>query len=345
MKHFSKILVLFLVGLAAAPAAAVAGSGNRTGTNGASELLIPVGARDIALGGATVATTRGVEALFWNPAGAAVMQNSASIYFSHMTYIADIGVDYGAVSADCGAFGVLAFSLKSLSIGDIDVTTTRDPDGTGQKFSPQYFTLGLTYARQLSERIGVGLTTHIISESMGDVSATGVAFDVGVLYADLGSIHGLNLGVVVKNVGPEMKFSGPGLLTQASVADQNRPAQYYSIQAASFELPSTFEIGLGYRRAFDDANSLLLSTAFQSNNFAGDEYRVGLEYSFQNLLSVRGGYVGSQETTSSAQSLFGPTFGAGLHYDVGSTSVTFDYAFRGTKVFSNTHIVSLTLGL
>ena len=32
------------------PLAALAGSGNRTGTNGASELLIPVGARDIAMG-------------------------------------------------------------------------------------------------------------------------------------------------------------------------------------------------------------------------------------------------------------------------------------------------------
>ena len=34
-----------------------AGAGNRVGTGGADELLIPVGTRDIAMGGSTLATT------------------------------------------------------------------------------------------------------------------------------------------------------------------------------------------------------------------------------------------------------------------------------------------------
>jgi hypothetical protein len=266
------------------------------------------------------------------------------MYVSHMSYIADIGVDFGAVAANFGDFGVISLSLKSLSVGDIDVTTTRDPDGTGEKFNPQFFTIGLTYGRRLSERIGVGITTHIISERIAEVSATGVAFDVGVLYDNLASLPGLSLGIVVKNIGPQMKFEGPGLLTQATVSEQNRPAQYYSIQAASFELPSTFELGLGYRRNLDESNSLLATTTFQSNNFAADEYRGGLEYSFQKMFFLRGGYAASHDAINSTSSLFGPTFGAGFQYTLGSTQVSFDYAYRSVKVFSASHVFSVELG-
>jgi hypothetical protein len=339
------IAILFSVLLVfVAATTAFAGAGNRTGTNGASELLIPVGARDIALGGATISTTRGVEALFWNPAGVAKMTGSASLYMSHMNYIADIGVEYGAVSANFNEFGVLSLSLKSLSVGDIPVTTTSDPDGTGQVFSPQFFTIGLSYSRQLSDRISVGLTTHILAERLGDVSANGVAFDVGVIYDNLASFEGLSLGVVVKNIGPQMTFSGPGLLTQASVTDQNRPPQLYAIEAAPFELPSTIEFGLGYKKAFDEVNAVLLTTSFQSNNFSGDEYRLGLEYGFQNMLFLRGGYTASQKDQTGGPYLYGPSFGLGVQYALGSVDVSFDYAFRAVKVFDANHVISLKLG-
>ncbi|MCW9097306.1 MAG: hypothetical protein OQJ93_07945, partial [Ignavibacteriaceae bacterium] len=62
---------------------AYAGGGNRTGTAGAAELLIPVGPRGIAMGEANVATSFGLEALFWNPAGVAKMENSSQVMFSH----------------------------------------------------------------------------------------------------------------------------------------------------------------------------------------------------------------------------------------------------------------------
>ncbi len=42
------------------------------------------------------------------------MNNSASVMFSHMSHIADIGVEYGAVSTNFEGFGVVSLSLKSL---------------------------------------------------------------------------------------------------------------------------------------------------------------------------------------------------------------------------------------
>lgn len=334
------ILVLVVLGLTQV----FAGAGNRAGTNGASELLIPVGARDIAMGGSTPSASRGVEALFWNPAGTALMKGSADLYFSHMSYFADIGVNYGAVSASVEGFGTLSLALKSLAIDEIPVTTTRDPDGTGQSFKPQYFIVGLGYARQLSERIAVGITGNLISERLGDVSASGISFDIGVLYENLASVQGLSIGIVVKNIGPQMTFDGTGLLTTAAVEGQHRPSTLYQIQAASFELPSSIHFGVGYKRQVTDMISIQGATAFQSNNFSDDEYRFGLEAAYQDLLFIRGGYNFAQQETDERDYMFGPTVGFGIHSALGTTDISIDYAYRSMETFDGNHVFSVKLG-
>lgn len=343
MSYVARMVVVALL-LAMASGAAEAGAGNRAGTGGATELLIPVGTRDIGMGGATVSTSKGIEALFWNPAGVARVPGSAAFYFSHMSYIADIGVDYGAAAVNFAEFGVLAINAKALSIGDIAVTTNENPDGTGTTFSPQFFNLGLTYARMLSERVSVGVTATFISERMGDVSATGVAFNAGVTYDNLASIEGLSIGVVLKNIGPQMTFDGGGLMYVATVADQNRPPGYYKAEAAPFELPSTLEFGVGYRYAFDSQNALQVAGTFQNNNFADDEYRVGGEYAFQGMLFFRAGITMSPEQAT-PEFIYGPTFGAGLRYQFGTLDLTVDYAFRSVEVFNSNHVFSLGIGL
>lgn len=320
----------------------IAQSGNRTGTGGAAQLLVPVGVRGIALGQSDIATARGIEALFWNPAGASRMNNSASVLFTHMDYIADIGVEYGAVSANFEGFGVVSLNIKSLSIGDIQETTTRDPDGTGKTFSPQMLIAGLTYSKQLTDLISVGLTTNFITETLGDVSASGIAFNVGVIYDNLG-FEGLSFGVVLKNIGPQMQYDGTGLLHEADVNDFNRPPGFYKVEAAPFELPSQFELGLGYRPTINEQNSLLISGLFQNNNFSADEYKFGLEYGYNNTFFIRGGYNFAPDLDSE-QYIYGLSAGAGLNYNFEDISVKVDYAFREVEFFDGNHIFGLTLG-
>jgi len=62
--------------------------------------------------------------------------------FSQMSYFADINVSYGAIAVQAGEFGTLGFALKTLSFGEIPVTTQAFPDGTGELYSPSYLTLG-----------------------------------------------------------------------------------------------------------------------------------------------------------------------------------------------------------
>ena len=321
---------------------AYAGGGNRTGTGGAAELLIPVGPRGIAMGEANIATSFGLESLFWNPAGVARMENSSQVLFSHMSYIADIGVEYGAVAANFEGFGALSLSIKALSIGDIPVTTTQNPDGTGANFSPQMLVAGVSFSRQLTDRISVGLTSNFISETLGDVSASGVAFDVGVIYSDLADLNGLSLGVVLKNIGPEMTYSGTGLLTQATVTTLNRPPQYYKVDAAPFELPSNFQLAIGYKPVLDEVNSLQFSGVYQNNNFSGDESKLGAEYGYNNMFFVRAGYQFATQETDNY--IYGFTAGAGINYDIQGFGIKIDYAFRDTKYFDGSHIFAITFG-
>lgn len=340
MKKISNLLIIVFALLLALDV--YAGGGNRIGTGGAAQLLVPVGPRGIAMGEANIATSYGVESLFWNPAGVAKMDNSTSVMFSHMSYIADIGVQYGAVSTNFEGFGVLSLSLKSISVGDILVTTERNPDGTGATFSPQMLTAGVSYSRQLTERISVGITANYVTETLGDVTAKGISFNAGVIYDDLANINGLSIGIAMKNVGPQMKYDGSGLLIKAD-ADLNRPPAYYKIESAPFDLPSAFEIGLGYKPVLDEMNSLQFSGLFQNNNFSSDEYKLGAEYGYNDMFFARLGYQ-LAPNIDKEDYLFGFTAGVGLKFDFEGIGLKVDYAYRDTQYFDGNHVFALSLG-
>ena len=212
MKRIVIILISVFAAVLLAPRQdALAGRGDKSGTAGASELLIPVGGRTTALGGASLATTSGIEAMFWNPAGLVRSARPFQAMFSHTSYLADIGVDYVALSDALTDDMTLGVNLKSLSVGDIPVTTEDMPDGTGEVTSPTYIVLGTTFARRVSDKISMGLSASYVYEKMARVSASTVAFTGGVQYQGLGGIDGLAVGVVVRNIGPKIKYDGAGL--------------------------------------------------------------------------------------------------------------------------------------
>ena len=347
MKSTTMKLVVVLVLLAAFACVAGAANKDRIGTAGAQELLLPVGARGLAIGGSYMTYAQGVDAIYYNPAGLASITNSVEALLSSMNYIADIGVVNGALGVKAGEFGVLGVSIRSLSFGQIPVTTIDFPDGNGAHYSPTYITLGATYAKTLTDRISVGFTTSVISEKILDVSASGVCFDFGIQYHNL-AVQGLNLAVAVKNVGPSMTFSGSGLLVQAQAGSGLRPSTLYSVNSAAFELPSLMEIGVSYSRKFDEKNSLMVGGLFRNNNYLDDEYNLGAEYAFNDLFFVRGGYTFSpqadKDPTGTNSYIYDYTVGAGVHYPVGDVDLTFDYAFRHTKYFAGNNVIAIKLG-
>ena len=156
---------------------------------------------------------------------------------------------------------------------------------------------------------------------------------------------GLSFGVVMKNVGPNMKYDGSALYQQADVTTFNRPPQFYKVDAAPFELPSTFELGLAYKpKLLDDMNSVLITTAFKNNNFSDDEYKLGLEYSYNDMFFIRGGYTFAPNQAVEDTYIYGFTGGAGINYAFESISIRVDYAYRYAKYFDGNHIFGVSLG-
>lgn len=324
-----------------------AGDNNRTGTAGAQELLIPVGARDLALGGSSVASTNGVDAIYWNPAGLSKI-NSVEAMFSHLSYFADIGVEYGVVGINTGSFGNLGFSLKSVNFGNIPVTTEDLPDGTGQTYSPTYLTLGMTYARMLSDRISVGATVNIINESIMNTSANAVGFDIGVRYDGIG-VPDLKLAVVLKNVGTNISYSGAGLYRTGTTSSDLRGQQTYSLVAATAELPSQMEIALAYNYKLDETYQISLFGDFENNNYSTDVWKLGAEFAFKDLLFLRGGYTFAPndpvDATGASSYLYDYTAGAGIKYDLGGATIAVDYAFRHLVRMSSNNVISVKIGI
>jgi opacity protein-like surface antigen len=318
-----------------------AGDVARKGTTGADYLLIPVGARGIATGGAFVANLTGLESIYYNPAGLDLSTGS-EFMFSYMNYLADISVSYFGASTNIGDFGSIGFTLKALGFGDIPITTTAFPDGTGSTYSPTYLTMGLTYSKVITDRISVGTNLKILSESIENVSASGWALDFGVQYKFTSN---LQIGAAVMNIGPNMRYNGPELasFTQIPGTVPGAPGGQFGVVTEAFQIPSYFLLSLSYGVDFNEQNNLMLASTFTANNAYEDILNFGLEYGFMNNFFVRGGYNLFTENTN--ESIFGFTFGAGVDYYIGGElGFVFDYAFREVKEFPTAnHIFTVKL--
>jgi len=327
-----KTLLMSLALVIVLSAMLLAGSEDRIGTAGAQELRIAIGSRGSAMGGALVADAKGTEALFWNPAGAAV-EGGTEAMFSHLQYFADMKLEYAAVKTDVEGFGTIGVSAKILAVGDILKTTWNDEQGmAGEYFNPTFSVIGLTYARRLTDRVAFGATGYFINERIEQVTARGLAFDFGFTYVP--NWRGLKFGVVVKNFGPEMKFDGPNMDVSVipPTSNPNSIAKDLRSQNASFELPSSVQFGVAWSPLDrpNEKNDLELATVFQSNNFSQDEFRGGFEYGYNDMFFLRGGYAGSNQTDY----MFGPSFGAGVKMHWGATKITFDYSWQKTDFFT-----------
>jgi hypothetical protein len=329
-------------GLAGAQSA-WAGSSERQGTSGANELRIPVGPRSTALANTTVADVTGPEAMFWNPAGLATLTGT-DVYFSHLSYIADMNVNYFALATKAGSFGTLGFSAKVLDVGDVIVTTEAAPDGTGEILSPTFTTLGVSYGRQFTDRVRFGATAQFVSENIRQASAHGLALDFGFQY-DTG-YRGMTFGFAMKNFGPSMQFSGSDFEIAVPVPDAEPGATNRTLGSTSskFEMPSYFQMGAAYNLMESSSQQFRVLGSFVSNNFSPDEFRGGAEYSFHDRFALRAGY-GRRVSDSDNDVYNGFSFGAGVNAKVGDTArLRFDYSGRLVKeFFDDTHEFAVRL--
>ena len=319
-------------------------SGSRSGTAGAVELLVPVTARFTGLGGSTTSgmtDMNGLEALFANPAGLSVNEGTGAL-FSRVEYVADIGVNYFGIAQSFG-YNNLALTVSAWDFGDIAEQTEVAPEISPVTFNVNFLTAGLTYSRQLTDRIAAGASIKLVSESIDDVSANAVAFDAGMTYDITGT--GLRLGISLKNIGNELQFSGTGLTTAVRLPNQEPSANVnaLNIESESIELPTLLNVGLSYTRDLGANSVVTVLGNFRSNSFDQDQFSGGLEFGLMDIVYVRGGYQAAEDMD---QTFFqGPAFGGGLKLNFGDTRLMVDYAYQPTDFFDDVQYITASINL
>ena len=265
---------------------------SRMGSASSTQLLVVPSAKHLSGGGA-VASATGMDAAFWNPAGLAMSESGIDAIFSNRQYIADIQNNFFGIATNIGEYRMAA-NVRTFNIGDINETTVFSPDGTGQVFTPNFSIVGASVSKKLSDNTSVGLTANYIRESFGRVSASGVAYDLGVQYKGLLGREGLDVGFALKNFGSPVKYDGPGLGVFAEPSDADRPNEYYKIDVAAFDLPFTFDMGLNYNIVGVD-----VGVTYTSNYYSTDELKLSAGYKFEGLGSVGVGF----QTSGAAQEI------------------------------------------
>ncbi|KAA3608421.1 MAG: hypothetical protein D8M58_19255 [Calditrichaeota bacterium] len=333
-----KLLCIYILAIFFLASNIYAGDPNRIGTTSGTQLLIPIGARSIALGNSTIANVSGVEALYWNPAGASKIARS-EVMVNQMQYIADINVSFIGGILSTNEIGTFGFFVNSLDFGDITETTTDLPEGTGRTYSPTFVTAGVTYSRYLTDRILAGVTGKYISEEIQQTSASALAFDFGIQYA---FNNELRLGVVLKNLGGKMQYDGRNLETESQIPGSNVGADngFFRGIAVESNIPTIFTMGLAYKVNINESNNVNFMGSFSNFNEANDEIYAGAEYALNNTVFLRGGYHALTEQND--DNLFGATFGAGLNYEIDEFVVTIDYAFsQVTDYFDSNNVFTI----
>jgi hypothetical protein len=354
-KIYGVLLAIIFVGLIAVPFNRVsAGNNDRSGQAGASELLINPWARSSGWGGVGTSCTQGLEALFTNIAGAAFAKGT-EVVFSYTNWLAGSGINlysFGVNQKLGKNGGALTVAFMSMNFGEIDITTTNSPEGGLGTFTPSYLNINLAYSKAFSNSIYGGLNIKLISESITNVSALGIALDAGIQYVT-GEKDQIKFGVALKNVGPPMKFTGDGLSFRGVIPGHGNDNDLFTVEQRSqnFELPATLRIGASYDFHMGENNMLTLAGNFNSNSFTKDQFVLGLEYNLLHYLGLRAAYtyqngMFSSNVVDRGTVFTGPSVGVTVSVPFNKekeTGLSVDYSFRATNPYSGVHSVGIKL--
>ena len=343
MKFFKKtILIIALL----SSCSVWAGNEDRAGSAGATDLLINPWARSSAWGSAGLSSVNGLEAVFLNVAGLAYADQT-EVQFCRTNWmgnISGIGLNSAGLAQRVGEAGVLGISFVSLNYGDIEITTTALPEGGIGYFNPSSTNFTVSYAKKFSSSISGGMNLKVVSQSISNVSAQGVAIDAGIRYVT-GDQDNIKFAISLKNVGPPMSYSGDGLSL-----DMLNPSTSLSIgmvqRSSSFEMPSQLSIGTSYDFIFSENSVLTAAGSFSANSFSRDQFHGGLKWKVKTdkaSFGLMGGFVYEQgifNADEMATALSGPCGGFSFEFPFGDSgsNIGINYAYR-QSVLGGIHTV------
>lgn len=337
------------------------------GTTSAEFLLLGAGARGTALGGAFAALADDISALYYNPAGSALIDQAGAMVSTY-DYVAETSYSWvGLAFPFSGGARTFGLQLGTFGFSDQPVYTVAQPNGTGSVYSVSETFVGMTYAENFSDRFAAGLTAKFIFDNLGEASGTAFAVDFGTNFHAMLNNHPVRFSFVLANLGSTISYGGDALNAEvprtplpgeSQVPNLPQPA---TLKTTAFPLPTTFRVGLAYDLVAATATRLTVLGDFNqpTNNKAG--FAFGGELAFDRLggsgfgVDVRSSYTytaannlePSQVATAmnDEANLQGLAAGGGLNYatDAGF-SVGLDYAYKYMGVLGGTNFFTLSVG-
>jgi hypothetical protein len=331
-----KLIILYLMLLI--PGYSLYGASDKVGKAGFKFMDIEIGARAAGMGEAFSLIGDDADAIFYNPAGIAQVQDKMfDLSVSQVQWIADIKVNAVGMVANLGNFGNMGVSVLYSDFGDvvgtvIDPTVEEGYSETGMLELASY-AAGLTYARRLTDKFMIGGNFRYAYEHLGESmfaadttrdstwteeNATNtIVYDIGTIFYP--GFESLRVGMSIVNFSPAVRY------------------EFEEGRTNSFELPLTFKMGaamdildlLGEHQNF----SLLVDFELVHPRDYSKRYHFGGELSLMNILKLRAGYKFGYDEES---------FGVGAGINTGN--IKLDYAYNDFGRFDFVNRVSLGIG-
>ena len=304
------VTILILLGAGVANAQLIPNlGGQRAGTAAFTFLKLSNSPRLTAMAGTGVATPGDGFSASNNPA-TMVDVKQLTFALSNTLYFSDMQNAYISAIIPTKKYSVWSLSMQSFRSDAMEVRTEFQPGGTGQYFYTQNLAIGASYAKILSDYFSYGVSLKYVYEGIDQYTVHSGVVDLGFLYKT--DFKDLRFAVFLNNFGVNTKIDG--VTKSLTTFSSNNP------DINNYAAPTLFKMGLSMVPYKDARNSILIAAELHHPNDNSENIRLGVEYAWMNIFSVRAGYkIGVNDATM-------PTFGLGLRTRAGRHPLRIDYA-------------------
>lgn len=314
---------------------------SKKGTSSANFLLIPVGTRAAALGGAVTASSHDATSMYWNPGGLAALRTT-ELTVDHSQWIADLQHTFVGLAVPVGP-GTFGLSVVALTMDDMEETTFEQQMGTGRMFGAGSYAIGVSYAQYLLPDFAIGGTVKLVYEKIMNTSASSVAVDIGTSYVT--PFDGIRFGVRIANFGNKMNLDGDDLITTVDIdptSQGNNNRINAKLSTRSYALPLMLQVGLAWDAIDRDMFRATLMADALSPSDNNQSVNVGVELGFyEDMFSVQAGL---PELGLGDDRMWLFAAGGGVRYKLGSgQAIRVGYAAQNHKYLGLTNRLSLSV--
>jgi hypothetical protein len=294
-------------------------------------LKVDVSARAAGMGGAYIMVGNDATAMFYNPAGIALMKKSLDFYSGTTQWIADINYHSAGLIKNLGNIGTVGASVIYCDYGDDMIGTRVAANEKGYIKTGSVdigaYTLGLSYARSLTDKFTVGGQIKFAAQHLGSNAITeggnemenkvsGLAYDFGTIFYP--GFYSLRIGMSINHFSGQFKY-----------------------EEEAFQLPLTFKIGAAMDvldLKGEHQNPLLIAIdAIHPRDYT-ERIHLGCEYVYNNLIAIRAGYKFNYDEE-------GLTAGVGFKFTLRGVDLKVDYAYSAMDIFDTVSRFSLGISM